>query len=237
MVEDTSDLKENDGDTELKLNGRTPQLREMFKDPTDWNYANLRNGVKLTMDYSFGALQTPIDSNAVFVSDDNIVYPSGRHLVMYDLNTEKSEFIQRELPDSREVTCMATGFTKKKELMVIVGERVFNKPPWVCIYYPSRSKWQYFPHSHVGEDYTVTFTEINKRYLVTLATCPGKGSICSYFRVDKDKDTLSRTVELPSCVCKVASYKDSENLQFVAIGKNYLKLFDARSKDIKERRE
>lgn len=59
----------------------------MFKEKGEENVENLLNGVKMILDYSFGFLQTPIESNAVFVSDDNIVYPSGKHLVMYDIAT------------------------------------------------------------------------------------------------------------------------------------------------------
>lgn len=57
----------------------------MFREKGEENLENLINGVKLTLDYSFGMLQTPIENQAVFVSDDNIVFPSGKHLVMYDL--------------------------------------------------------------------------------------------------------------------------------------------------------
>lgn len=76
---------------------------------------------------------------------------------------------------------MTTGFTKKRELMIIIGEKVILKSPRVCIYYPARLKWSYFNHNHISSDYIVTFAEVNKRYLVTLAVSEGKGAICSYF--------------------------------------------------------
>lgn len=60
----------------------------------------MRNGIRLTLDYSFGFLQIPINCTAVFVSDETIVYPSGRHLVMYDLNTRKGDFIWWEDPEA-----------------------------------------------------------------------------------------------------------------------------------------
>ena len=71
------------------------------------------------------------------MSDDSIVFPSGKHLVMYDLITKKSDFVSR--PDSKtlQVTALATGFTKKKELMILFGEKLDKAPPRACIYYPA----------------------------------------------------------------------------------------------------
>ena len=65
----------------------------MYREKGEEESENLINGVKLILDYSFGFQQNPIESTAVFVSDDNIVYPSGKHLVMFDLATKKCDFI------------------------------------------------------------------------------------------------------------------------------------------------
>lgn len=141
----------------------------MFWEKGEENLENLINGVKLTLDYSFGMLQTPIENQAVFVSDDNIVFPSGKHLVMYDLQTKKSDFINRPEPNILQVTSLSTGFTKKKELMIIYGEKLKNAPPRATIYYPARMKWSYFPHSHLTSEYEITYLEVNWRYLITLS--------------------------------------------------------------------
>jgi len=50
---------------------------------------------------------------------------------------------------------MATGFGKKKELQIIIGEKMLNKSPWASIYYPSWLWWINFDHSHIGEEYEI----------------------------------------------------------------------------------
>jgi hypothetical protein len=47
------------------------------------------NGIKLTLDHSFGSYQIPIQKNAVFVDEDTFIYISGKHLVEHDLIRKK----------------------------------------------------------------------------------------------------------------------------------------------------
>ncbi len=51
------------------------------------------------------------------------MYPSGKHLVMYDLSTKKLDFIKRE-GDVLDVTCLIAAFTK--EVMIVMGENMPN---------------------------------------------------------------------------------------------------------------
>jgi len=73
--------------------------------------------------------------------------------------------------------------------------------------------------------------------LISLAICVGKKPICTYFRVDKEKaKAYSRTIELNECVTKIATYQDNF-YHFIAIGKNFVKLYDATEKTIIEKWE
>ena len=54
--------------------------------------------------------------------------------------------------------------------------------------------------------------------------------------MDKEKENKhSWTFELPPQVIKIATYRDY--YKFIGIGKNFLWLYDASTKDIKERKE
>ena len=54
------------------------------------------NGAILSLEQSFGFMNTVIDKNAQFISEDTIVYPSGRHLATLDLVNRRMDFIKRE---------------------------------------------------------------------------------------------------------------------------------------------
>jgi hypothetical protein len=157
----------------------------MFKHNMEPNTENLENGARLIQDYAFGHSDRVMENSAVFVSDDNIVYPSGRHLVMYDLNTKKSDFIRRENRNVSSITAMVTGFTKMKELLIVIAENMRTGPAQVSVYRPTRMKWDVFPHSYLEPDYEIPVIEVNKKYLISLARAPGKNPIISYWRNDK----------------------------------------------------
>ena len=185
---------------EYKINNRKIEARPHFKEEgAEKTPQNLYNGVDLILDYSFGHHLHQIENSAVFVSDDNIVYPCGKHLVMLDLNTRKSEFIRRN-DDAKEVTAMITSFSKKKELMIIIAETKHVGPPQVSIYYPMHQgskqpkmklgSWIVLAHENLTDDYTIPFIEVNKRYLISLAKSPTNPPVLSYFRIDAERFSI-----------------------------------------------
>lgn len=179
-------MQSDEEEEQYILNEKPYKPISMFKIGAD--NAPVENGILLELDHSFGHSQTLINNMSIFVSDDNIVYPSGKHLVMYDLNTRKSEFIKRDASEVGAITEMITGFTKKKELMLVIGETMrpeYNLPPQTSVFYPSRSKWVTLSHDHLTPDYTIPVIEVNKRYLITLARAPSKPPVVSYYRIDK----------------------------------------------------
>jgi hypothetical protein len=132
---------------------------------------NIINGVVLDLQHAFGYSNNPIDKNAIFVSDgkfvslnnlDSIVYPSGRHLVSYDIVNKKMDFIKLSDNKASEVTALMGGLSKKKELIIALAQKIKggNEYPQVMCYIPSRGKWLNLPHDHLP--YLDENTEINQ---------------------------------------------------------------------------
>lgn len=97
------------------------------------------NGVDLRIDHSFGCLSLNIEKNGMFISEDDqsIVYPSGDHLVNYNLSTKTSEFITREKSHMGMMTAITTGLTKQREILIGIAEKDMTddpSPPVVSIY-------------------------------------------------------------------------------------------------------
>ncbi len=57
---------------------------------------DIYNGAILNLEHCFGFQNTPIYKNSHFISEDTIVFPSGRHLATIDLVSRKMDFIRRE---------------------------------------------------------------------------------------------------------------------------------------------
>ena len=58
------------------------------------------NGAVLSIEHAFGFMNSAIDKNALFVAEDAIVYPCGRHLATLDLVSKRMDFIKREEPSN-----------------------------------------------------------------------------------------------------------------------------------------
>ncbi len=81
------------------LNGQMVRFKKMFN-PHSQNDVkrdeDIINGVVLNLEQSFGFMNTVIEKNSQFISEDTIVYPSGRHLATLDLVSRRMDFIKRE---------------------------------------------------------------------------------------------------------------------------------------------
>ncbi len=65
-----------------------------------------------------------IYKNTIFISEDTIVYPSGRHLATLDLVNRRMDFIKREEGSyASAITSLSVGLSRKKELVVALGEK------------------------------------------------------------------------------------------------------------------
>lgn len=114
---------------------------------------DMQNGAVLSLEHSFGFQNQPIFKNTHFISEDTIVYPSGRHLSTFDLVNKRMDFIKREDTNAAApITAMQVGLSRKKELVVAIAEKPPSTatssglPPRVCIYIPSRLRWFRLEH-------------------------------------------------------------------------------------------
>ena len=108
-----------------------------------------------------------------------MIYPSGRHIVTLDIVKKKSEFIKREHTDLTTLTAMACGYTKRKELLVALGEKTRgnNGVPHVTAYIPSRLRWMNMKHDHLpftNETSEVVQLIVSKR----VSLCIGSANTC-----------------------------------------------------------
>jgi hypothetical protein len=59
------------------------------------------------------------------------------------------EFFKRTDISVQEVTAMISGLTKKKELMIAVGEITDKNELQATCYIPSRGRWLFLKHDHL----------------------------------------------------------------------------------------
>lgn len=105
------------------------------------------NGASLNLENCFGYQNEAFYKNSHFISEDTIVYPSGRHLATLDLVTRRMDFIKRdEGTYASPITSLSVGLSRKKELVVAVGEKTSNNMPRCSIYIPSRLRWFRLDH-------------------------------------------------------------------------------------------
>jgi len=180
-------------DETINLNGQQIKFKRMFNHPVHKKDENIVNGAILSLEHCFGYNNTPIYKTAQFISEDTILYPSGRHLATLDLVSRRMDFIRRDEPNVDSVTALAVGFSRKKELVVGVGEKLVSGLPRVSIYIPSRLRWFYLEHDaevvpNLSAESTVEYVHIpNYKKLVVTVTRPAPKAnlIVAYFRYEK----------------------------------------------------
>lgn len=91
-------------------------------------------------------MNVPINKNGHFISDDTIIYPSGRHLASIDLVSRKMDFIKRDENYASVITSLNVGISRKKEWVIALGEKQTNGLPRVLIYIPLRLRWFKLDH-------------------------------------------------------------------------------------------
>ena len=81
------------------------------------------NGAILVPEQAFGYQNNPFVKNAEFITDDTILYPTGRHLATMDLVNKRTDFVKREEPYASQIHSMCVGTSRKKELVIAIAER------------------------------------------------------------------------------------------------------------------
>jgi hypothetical protein len=160
-----------------------------------------------------------------------------------DLVSRRMDFIKREDQGySSNITALQVGLSRKKELVVAIGEKFSGLCPRVSIYIPSRLRWFRLDHDNEVIQHATEETEIQqiyipnyKKYCITVTRVSDKqGLVVAYFRYEKEK--LSRVCEVKPAVRRIA-IDPKNHYHFLACGKSYLKLYDASDKNFKEMKE
>lgn len=201
------------------------------------------NGAILNLEHSFGFLNNVIEKNSHFISEDTLVFPSGRHLATLDLVSRRMDFIKREDSNyTSTVTCMQVGLSRKKELVVAIGEKSHGSTPRASIYIPSRLRWFRLDHDQdvlpqVTEESRIEqmYLPNYKKYCITVTRPQERGNlVVSYFRYEKEK--VSRVSEIKPQVRRI-TISPKNHYHFLACGKSYLKMWDASDKVYKEMKD
>lgn len=226
------------------LNGQLVRFKSMFSKTSNAvkKDDDIINGAILSLEHSFGFYNTPIYKNTHFISEDSIIYPSGRNLATFDLVSRKMDFIKREDKFASAIETLQVGLSRKKELVIALGEKTQHGSPRVSIYIPSRIRWFTLDHdqevlpqitdeSKIEQIYIPNY----KKYCITASRTHDKGNlIIAYFRYEKEK--LSRVSEVKNVVKKIC-INQANHYQFLACGKNYLKMYDATDKVFREMKD
>lgn len=200
------------------------------------------NGAVLNLEHCFGISNEPIYKNVHFISEDTILFSAGRHLATCDLVSRRMDFIRRDDPSVGSTQSLAIGLSKKKELVVGVGEKyLHNGWPRVSVYIPSRMRWFFLNFdaqimANIGQDSTIEQIAIPnfKKYVVTVTRARQTSTLTvTYFRYEKEKP--SRFADMKPQVKKIA-VDPMNHYHFIACGNKYMKMIDAYDsfKEVKE---
>ena len=182
-------------------------------------------------------------NNGLFISEvtQTIIYPSGNHLVWYDLTTGDWEFIWRERYQTSKITAISAGLTKKRDVIIGVAEKdnAYDAFPRASVYSYEKKKWMYCDHNHIPNKTDKTYIkqiiipDFNK-YCITLWLTEGNAPFVSYFRYDRE--SVYRKSLVDERVTKIAINPFSQHM-FIAIGNNFVRLYMASEKEFQEEKE
>lgn len=217
----------------------------MFNEEEDRRQSkHVYNGVDLRIDHSFGCLSLNIEKNGMFISEDDqsIVYPSGDHLVNYNLSTKNSEFITREKSHMGMITAITTGLTKQREVIIGIAERDMTDTPTspvVSIYLSERQNWIYCEHDEVpGLNESSFIKQVIipdfSRYCITLVSTEGQDPFVTYFRYERQQS--HRKGSISPKVNKIAVNPFILH-SFIAIGNEYCRNYLANDKSFIEAKD
>jgi hypothetical protein len=115
---------------------------------------DISNGIALSLDLAFGNYQHPIRKNSYFISEDDLIYIMGKHLVSYNLIRKRQNFILKSA-DDEAVTCMNFYYGRKSTTARIAvglapGSGFVLKQAAVRIYYASSQFTWNLAHGHLS---------------------------------------------------------------------------------------
>jgi len=85
---------------EVVFNNIVVEKRRMFNKSNE-----TYNGIEAKPDIAFGNYQNLIKKNSYFISEDDLIYLCGKHIVSFNLIRKRQNFIIKE-PEDEAVTCM-----------------------------------------------------------------------------------------------------------------------------------
>lgn len=107
------------------------------------------DGVTITLEASFGCLQTPIRKNCLFVNDDTLMFISGKHIVLYDIIRKRQTYIMKSAEDE-SVQTLNFYLTSSNKLLIALGFKSTNKIlPTVKVYNRKKKRFYQCVHSHL----------------------------------------------------------------------------------------
>jgi hypothetical protein len=123
------------------------------------------------MEMAFGNYQTPIKTGAFFLTEDDIFYSAGKHIVSYNLIRKKQTFYAKDKEDE-EITAMTYYIGKKsvsKQIAVALKSNS-KELPLVRVYFLNKKIAVDLSHNSLGTSKNIVgLTFICKgKYLVTL---------------------------------------------------------------------
>lgn len=221
----------NNTPEEVVFNNIIVEKRRMFNKSNE-----TYNGIEARPDIAFGNYQSLIKKNSYFISEDDLIYLCGKHIVSFNLIRKRQNFIIKE-PEDESVTCMNFYYGRRgASAKVAVGLKYnINKEvqSMVKIYYASSSQVFIATHEHlekVSTDFEIkhvcffykgkwqaTLAEINKQKYVISIFHVEKGKCHHHFEINQHVDNIDLCPE------------DGEVLS--VSGKRYFKLFKYNTHD------
>jgi hypothetical protein len=136
---------------EIVYNNITVEKRRMIN-----RHGNdILNGIGLTLDISFGNYQIPIKKNSYMISEDDLIYLCGKHIVSFNLIRKRQNFIIKN-PDDESVTCMNYYYGRRgSSARVAVGLKsnlaANTTLAMIRVYYANSSFIYNLSHGHLSD--------------------------------------------------------------------------------------
>ena len=191
------------------------------------------NGAELEFAACFGVSQKAIESNIVFLDEEEDVgkgtmaYISSEQITTYRLHSKDQDFLTRDSPGT--VTFLST-MRKRDGLVYILAEQFKDSPPDLTLMPVSR-KMVRLSHTHLPRGVFLRQVRMPKEttaprnVCITLSSAPHTISV---WRVDKQKLIVEKTVKVTN---PVIDQSQENPLQFVLGGNRYFRLWEINSQE------
>ena len=219
---------------EVVFNNIVVEKRRMFNKSNE-----TYNGIEARPDIAFGNYQQLIKKNSYFISEDDLIYLCGKHIVSFNLIRKRQNFIIKE-PEDEAVTCMNYYYGRRGSSAKVAVGLKYNIAKeilsMVKVYFASGTIVFNMSHEHLEKislnfeikhccffhkgKWQATLAEItpNARYIVSFFHVE-KQKYCSHFEINQHVDNIDLCPE------------DGEILSLS--GKRYLKIFKFSTHDKK----